>query len=212
MYTQAGIRRHIYRMSKQVIFTTREFLIYGKRSAVDQALFRMVNDGFLHRLARGVFTRPHHLKKNITIYEVAEAKARAFGKRIATWAGDIAQELGLLGGTTKSENIFSTDGSSSSFRYNNKKIHLRKTCPRKMRLSNTNGGKALKACIYMRPQGLTEEHLRLAMSKCKRTDREEIRLSFAWLPDWLNCRFMHMHLPKDTYYKYPHPYAELPPN
>ena len=52
-----SIRQHISRLEKSQPFTTKEFLIYGTRTAVDQTLCRLVKDGFIVRLARGVFAK-----------------------------------------------------------------------------------------------------------------------------------------------------------
>lgn len=215
MGTQGNIRRHLLRMNEQIIFTTREFLIYGTRSAVDQALYRMVNDGYLCRLSRGVFTRPKHLSKKISVLDVAYAKAQAFGKRLAVWGADIAAEVGFLPKQTSEQTLpavftFYTDGPSSSFRFGQIIIRLLRVTPKKMRISNSRGGKIIRAIWYLGPRVLNAEQIREAISKCYRTEREELRLSSAWLPDWLNRYFRHIQLPKATYYEYPHPYAVLP--
>jgi hypothetical protein len=45
------ISRHINQLAPTEIFTTREVLMYGSRSAVDSTLGRMVASGHIHRLA-----------------------------------------------------------------------------------------------------------------------------------------------------------------
>jgi hypothetical protein len=208
MHTQGSIRRHLLNMPEQVIFTTREFLIYGTRSAVDQALYRMVNDGYLCRLARGVFVRPQH-NHNISPWDVAKAKAEAYGKRLAFWAGHLVEELGLRPAHS-SRTIYATDGCSSSFRFGKHIIELRKTSPRKMRYSDERSGKGIKALLHLGAKEVTAQDTLHLYQQCLRTEKEELRLSFGWMPDWLNRHFMWIRLPKYVYYQYPHAYAELP--
>lgn len=75
------VRRHVHRIPKDVIFTTRELLNYAKRNTVDKTLSEFVKVGYLIRLARGVFIKQG--SKIPSIYKIASAKARAFGKEIA---------------------------------------------------------------------------------------------------------------------------------
>src|SRR5271155_2175776 len=115
MGTTSNIISHINRLSKDQIFTTRELLSYGSRTAIDKALGRMVKSERIVRLCRGVFIRDPGLKKP-TALEVARAKAHAFGKRIAVYGANIAKELGLVD-FFPTEPVFLVSGRSSSFRY-----------------------------------------------------------------------------------------------
>ena len=54
MKTTAAIRKFIQGLQKQQIFVTREVLIHGSRSAVDQALHVLTRRGDIRRLARVV--------------------------------------------------------------------------------------------------------------------------------------------------------------
>ncbi len=47
----AAIREKISNIDIDVLFSTREFLSYGKRAAVDEALYRMVKNGDITRVA-----------------------------------------------------------------------------------------------------------------------------------------------------------------
>src|SRR5271163_787705 len=91
----AFIRRFVFNFPLDQIFTTRDCLKFGLRNAVHVALFRLVEEGIIIRLARGVFIREGSNLKNIGPWEVAEAKAKAFGKEIAKHGAKIAMELGL---------------------------------------------------------------------------------------------------------------------
>ena len=57
MYTSAHIRRYIFSLTDNAIFSTREFLNFGKRAAIDKCLSRLVKRGEIIRLARGLFKK-----------------------------------------------------------------------------------------------------------------------------------------------------------
>ncbi len=70
-----SIRQHIQRLGRTEPFTTKEFLSYGTRSAIDQTLSRLVKSGFICRLAPGVFAR--ELSKEFTPLEIRTAKLKS---------------------------------------------------------------------------------------------------------------------------------------
>ena len=53
-FTSTFVRRHVNCLPPDVLFSTRELLQYGKRSAVDQSLSRLVKRGDIIRLTRGI--------------------------------------------------------------------------------------------------------------------------------------------------------------
>lgn len=77
---RALIRKHLSLLKPGEIFTTRDLLSYGRRSAVDKTLVLMVQSGYLTRLAFGVFVITHTSKPFYTVAEIVERKALAFGK------------------------------------------------------------------------------------------------------------------------------------
>lgn len=177
------IRRHITRLPRNHIFKTREFLSYGSRTAVDQVLFRMVRSGLIIRLARGVFVREG--SKIPELFEIARAKAGAFGKQILRHCNDVAFDLGLTA-AGNAEPTFATSGSSSSFLAGATRVHLRHIGPRKVHLGESQAGKALRSLWHL-GRGLCKNfHIVSTQAKfLLRSDRDEFRQSIAWMPTWM---------------------------
>src|ERR1700691_4404370 len=96
MWTSSVIRRHIAGLGEGRAFSTRDLLSYGRRAAVDQALYRMVKNGDIIRLARGVFCKWSLKAKLPSMQQVIETKARAFGRQLFVHGADAAQKLGLI--------------------------------------------------------------------------------------------------------------------
>lgn len=194
MHTTTFIRRYIFRLPLGQLFTTREFLLYGSRASVDQALSRLVKKGIIVRLARGVFVREGSDLKRISVLALASVKAESFGKHIAAWGGHLAHKLGLITEQDHKE-IFCVNGSTSSFKFGSVTIHFRKTCARKIRFGDNRAGTALRALWHLGRFQCSPSQVMMATLKCLRTDREEIRMSLSWLPEWLSSYFLPMSLP-----------------
>lgn len=58
MSVAESIKQRVLRMQRGEPFTNTRFLKLGSRSAVDKALSRLVEEGVIQRVARGVFVRP----------------------------------------------------------------------------------------------------------------------------------------------------------
>jgi len=202
MYTTTFIRRHIFRLPVGRLFTSREFLLYGTRAAVDQALSRLVRKGLIVRLARGVFIRQDSDVRRISPIDVARAKAESFGKQLAVWGGHLASKLGLVA-EGPPEQIFSINGSSSSFKFGKITVYLRKVCARKMRLSTSQAGVVLSSLWHLGRAQVSHGQVRLATRKCLRPDLEEIRLSLVWLPAWLSAHFLARTIPYAAFKNFP---------
>lgn len=185
------IKRHIFRLPRGKIFTTREMLPYGTRSAIDQAMCKLVKQEVIVRLARGVFVREGSDLARISMIDIARAKAESFGRKIAPFAGNLAARLGF---TTcrEDEPVFATNGSSSSFRCGDRTVHFRKTCPRKMLLSESETGQLLSALWHIGQMAFPS--WQTSMPWLGRQQKEEIRPSAIWLPAWLSAQFMHLPL------------------
>ena len=189
MFTANFIRRHIFRLPRGRIFTTRELLSYGQRATVDKVLGRLVKKEIIVRLARGVFVRLDPGEPFPCAFEVARAKAHAFGKRIARHCADIAKELGLVA-DGPAEPTFAVSGRSSSFRYGHQVIHLKGTCLRKMRIKESNAGLVIRALWHRGRAACSYEAVRKATEIAwRRQDREELRQSKAWMPAWMGRYF-----------------------
>src|SRR5688572_12802285 len=96
MSTKSRILRHINSLPAGEPFTTRDLVIYGTRSSVDQSVYRLVKTGIIRRLAWGVFVKPALGQEPIAIERVALVKARAFGRKLFAHAADVALKLGLI--------------------------------------------------------------------------------------------------------------------
>jgi hypothetical protein len=176
------IRRFIFDLPSGKIFTTRDCLGFGLRGAVDTALHRLVYLGIIIRLARGVFVRDEKHLRKITAREVAEEKARAFGKDVIDHGANAAKEFGLLPGNTARYLFHVNSGHSSSFKFSLGRIHLKGISQKRMRLGESRAGKSVRA--------LDKELYQSVSLRLNHADREELRRNIRWMPAWLSARIV----------------------
>lgn len=91
---RALIRKHLALLKPGEIFTTRDLLSYGRRTAVDGTTYQLVKDGYLTRLAFGVFVVTHTCNRSYTAEEVVTRKALAFGKVLYAHAKNFTVQVG----------------------------------------------------------------------------------------------------------------------
>lgn len=184
MSTATFIKRHIFSLPSDHLFTTRELLQYGTRNAVDLILFKLVRSGVITRITYGVFQRAPLSVSTPSIARVARVKASAFGRKIFSFGSTAAVQSGL---TTEEPCLnkvtFYIDGSTTSFRYGNLRIEFRSASPRKRSLVDDRIGYLLKALWYLGSGAIDETRL-----KSFSFDRIEKRVLYArgsQMPDWL---------------------------
>lgn len=186
MWTAALIKNHIAKIEDDKPFSTRDFLSYGSRPAVDQALWRLVNAGLIIRVARGLF-----IKKDSpipTIIEVAQAKAAAFGRTIVTHGSEAAKSLGL-NCNKKNEIAYATNGRTSSFRFGKLVIKLIGTSPRKLGLQDDPIGSIIRALWYHGKANCTKATIMQATMTLNRPQKTELRKLASVMPWWMQQCF-----------------------
>ncbi len=181
----ALIRLHLYRIPSNKPFSTRDFLSYGLRNSIDQALNRMVKNQQLIRLTRGIFIK-WATKPNLpSAFDVATTKARAFGKELLIHGAQAAQKFGITADSNK-QPIFGAMGRTTAFAFENTKIHLKGISPRDAKLLDSLPGQAIRAIRQMRRKCNVQRDLAFVMSQLGKIDRTILRES-AWLmPDWMS--------------------------
>lgn len=205
------VRRHINGLKPKQIFSIRDLLPYGSRRAVDLAMHRLVKDELVFRIARGLYVRNYDPQRTPDEDSVSRAKARAFAKDTSYHSRSCTQELRQLeiDSITLEERldlVYATTGSTSSFRYNDRKIKFRKEAPRKLILAGSRVGDFVRALwtlgpnyCYRKKTGSTIDFKQLILSRFNPYEQEELRMARKWMPSWLADRlFIHqqVYLPK----------------
>jgi hypothetical protein len=183
------IRVHILRLAEGKPFTTRSVLSYGNRPAVDQVLSRFVKDGFIRRLARGIFVRDQANRISFSTWDIASLKAGSFQRKLAKHAKTTFKEI-FEKDYCERQTIFSINGSTSKFKMGETIIHLKETSQRKAALSETVIGQRMKALWDAGKNNVTDAMIRQALIFQRGgAARNWLRANFGLLPAWLTDRY-----------------------
>jgi hypothetical protein len=182
MSCAGDIRAHIGSCGDEV-FSTSEFLNYGLRNAVDQALFRLVKQGLIERVARGVFRRPCRIAPEVIA--VARCKASAFKKRISTDGFDLAREFGLIDEGHPLP-TFATCGPNSSFVVGVETVVFKAVSRRRMALPDDAVGRLLCALWAVGPNGCAARQIWQVAQRFEKADILRLLNSAHLVPGWLN--------------------------
>ncbi len=192
MNTTKKIREKIENLPKGQPVTTREFLQFGPRASVDQALSRFVKAGVLSRPVRGVYLRP---KINPYVGEVppepikvAKAIAKNEGAVVQVHGAEALRQMGL---STQApvKPIFYTSGNSRKFSIGNLEVIMKKVSQRKLALAGQRAGVALTALWSLGKERVTVATIEKIRDRLSPREFESLR-STTSMPGWMNEKFL----------------------
>ena len=183
------IRRRVNRTEREVVFVPGDFLDLGSRAAVDLALHRMVKDGTLRRLARGLYDRPiSHPALGVLLPSVDSiAKALAGKDRLRLQpTGAYAANLLGLSEQVPARIVFLTDGASRTVTVGPTQITLRRTTPRNMAASGRLTGLMIQAFRHVGQSNLTPKRLASLRKTIPASERRKLLSDLALAPSWMH--------------------------
>lgn len=199
--TSSLIRRYVYNLKEDTLFSIRALLSYGPRSAVDRAVGRLVARGILERIAWGIYIKPSGQFVHFTNAEIADAKARAFAKHTFTHGATIAIELGLMSpdpsqpsnndNSRVKANRLAVVGSTSSFWSVNGRIRLHSTAPKTVALAEHPIGLIIRALIALGPKRCTFQVIHKIKQSLTRKELAMLVGASRWMPAWLSDKACH---------------------
>lgn len=200
MSTAAAIRDDIQNMPRGTPFTSSRFTGHGSRGAVDRALSRIVREGEIDRLSRGVFVRPRKNRFVGNVFpgvgDVVRAIASDRGETVQVHGAEAARRFGL---TTQAPTtpVFHTSASSRSLRIGNATVRLVHTANRRrLQFAGTPAGLALAALWYLGRDMVTPETVVTLRSTLPPDEFEKLRS--ADLPAWMR-KVLEAGSPDDTH-------------
>jgi len=152
MSTAETIRKHVLRIRRGEPFTNTRLLKLGSRASVDKTLSRLVDEGVIQRIARGVFVRPRENRFIGSVMpdasRVVEVMARDHGETIQVHGAEAARRF-KLSTQVPTLPVFYTSGPSRELKMGNLTVRLRHVSRRKLLLAGKRPGLALSALWYL---------------------------------------------------------------
>jgi hypothetical protein len=192
MTVRDGILKRVKKRKADAVFTPADFADLGTPHAVGMALARLVRDGMLRRVGRGLYDVPrqHPLLGTLAADSdtIAQTLAGRDGMKLQPTGAYAANLLGL------SEQVpmrvaYLTDGTPRTVRLGNREIVLRHTTPRRMAAAGRLSGLVINALRWLGRRHVTADTLaplrRRLDDKAKRQLLADAHLAPVWVADWM---------------------------
>ena len=190
------ILRRFYGRGRGHVATQKDFLDLGSRDGIDKALSRIVKNGKLRRIARGLYEYPRTspllgaLSPNLE--QVAAAMAGRAGIRLQP-SGAYAANLLHLSEQVPMKVVFLSDGVSKTAKIGNQSIELRKAAPKRMQLAGKISGLVFEALREIGKEHLSDAHIKTLQQTLTRSQKGQVLKDLREAPAW-----MHSHIRKIT--------------
>jgi len=194
MSVTEAVRVAVKRQPPGEPFSNTMVLGLGPRAAVDQALSRLVAEGAVSRVCRGVYMRPRTSRLVGNVPADPEAVIRAIaastGEIVVPTGATAANQLGL---TTQVPlgHVYRTSGRSRDVRVGRTVVRLRHASARQLAMANTPAGAALAALRYLGPGVVTERTISQVRRRIGRRQFAVLRGSTGVMPAWLSDKMWH---------------------
>ena len=174
------------------MFTPKDFLDLGTPHAVGMTLLRLVRNGNIRRLARGLYdcpkTHPVLGLLSPSVESIAEALAGRDGTRVQA-SGAYAANLLHLSEQVPAKIVYHTDGASRQVRVGRQTIILKNTAPSRLRAHDRMSGLVIQALRYLGKTHITEDRVKQLHKLLSPKDRRQLFRDLPSAPVW-----MHPHL------------------
>ncbi len=152
-------------------FTRKDFRDLGATGSVGKILSRLVEDGMIRRVARGLFDYPRvnpalggHLSPDID--QVAQAVARKFRWKVIPEGALAANQLGLSQ-QVPAKIVYLSNGPTKKTQVGKRAIHFKHARPKELAVETHTSALIVQALRYMGREGVDSnaiEHLRQRLS------------------------------------------------
>lgn len=190
--TRQRIEQRVREAPADAVFYAGQFLDLDARTAVDQALSRLVRANALRRLARGLYYRPrkHPVLGDITPPVEAVAKALAARDRVRLQPfGGYAANLLRLSEQVPARVLFLTDGKPRKIRFGRQVIELRRASPRMMSAAGRTTGLVIAGLRFIGKTNISPERVAHLGKLLSPQDRRQLLKDILLAPAWMHPYF-----------------------
>ena len=180
--------RRIWRRGHGSVFSADDFADLGDRAAIDIALGRLVQQGRIRRIARGLYDYPiidtELGEVSPSIDSITKALS-ASGRLRLQPSGAYAANLLGLSEQVPMKIVFLTDGPSRKVFVKNREIVLKRTTPRNMAAAGRLGGIVIQALRYLGKDAMTAEMKSRLNAAIPAAQRQEVLKDSISAPAWI---------------------------
>ena len=169
------------------VFTPRDFLDIAARAAVDQGLSRLVKNGKLRRLARGLYDFPKVHPKLGPLSPAPDVVALALVRETDSLLQiDGARAANALGLSTQvpAQSTYLTDGPSRRVVLGKRVIHVRHASPKHLVAPGSAAGTVIQALRHVGPTRAADV-TRISTGSLSARDKKTLAAATVQAPAWM---------------------------
>lgn len=188
MSTHKKIKEEISNSLKGKVFFPKDFFKYGSIRAVNMALSRLVSEGFIERIAFGIYLYPKSDNEFGEIYPSIDEIAREIAKRDKARVYPTgAFALYKLGLTTQipMRVVYLTDGSPRKVSLGKASILFKKAAPKKLLLEGIYSGLIIRALEEIGKDNFNDEIKSKIKPVLAREDRVKLNHDLQLTNEWI---------------------------
>lgn len=182
------ISRRIQRCVRGAVFLPDTFAAFGSRAAVDKALQRLVKEGKLRRLSRGLYDKPLHDELLGTLWPSVESivKAIAGKDKLRTQPiGVYAANMLGLSEQVPAKVVLLTDGISRKVQAGPMQIQFKRTTPKQMAAAGRLSGLVIQAFKSMGVKHISSAHIERLKKNIPQIERAKLMKDLSLAPAWM---------------------------
>jgi hypothetical protein len=187
-----SVAQHIFSklesIPKGIPFTPKEFLNLGSRHNIDKVLERLVKQGKVRRVLRGVYVCPEFSKYvgevPPSLHEVVKAIAASTGEVLQLHGAEAVRQLGLST-QVPVKPVYLTSGRSRTILIENIEVEFRHVSPKKLILTGTQAGLAITALWYLGKNIVTIETIAKIKQQIRPEEFEIFLENKQNMPEWM---------------------------
>ncbi len=173
------------------VYVNKDFLDLGSRAAIDQALSRMVKEGIIRRIGRGLFDYPRSnanlgIVLSPDIDDVAQAVARKRGSFVQPSGAVVANAVGLST-QVPGKNVYLTNASSGKIELGKQTLTIKHVAPKMIGARERVVSPMLQALYFLGKDGITDDVVSRLRATLAEKDKKELlrqsRYTVGWLSD-----------------------------
>lgn len=187
-----SILRRVAAKGRGWAFTPHDLADLGDPRSIGMALTRLLGDGKIRRIGRGLYDRPHRHpllgQVGAGTDAIVQAVARKRNLRLLPSPPLAANQLGL---TTQvpARLVYHTDGAPSRLTLGNLTIDLRRNTGRLLGLAGRPGGLVAQALRDVGKDQVTGDHLRIIRERLPDPVRRKLLRDLPLVPAWMRPHF-----------------------
>jgi hypothetical protein len=186
---QSQLKSRIVAKGRGSVFTPKDFLDIGSRDAIDQALCRLVQSGFIHRVGRGLYHYPRRndrlaLDVPASINDLAHALGRQTGSQVVPSGAVAANRLGLST-QVPAMPTYLTNGRTRKAQVGNTTILLKHVAPKLLAQGSPISAVVFQALKYLGRDAINDSVIRTIRKQLKPAQRRQLMRGARYATGWI---------------------------